>query len=118
MHADAPTAAATDWRQILALYDQLLGTGARSGGSAQPSSRGRGGLTGQPPRWPSSTASIERCGGYYLLHAIRAQLLRRLGRRDEAAAEYEAAISRTQSAAQRRFLSRAAAAARGPTARD
>jgi RNA polymerase sigma-70 factor, ECF subfamily len=42
--------------------------------------------------------------GYYLLHAIRAQLLARLGRTAEAAAEYQAAIALTGSSAQRRFL--------------
>jgi RNA polymerase sigma-70 factor (ECF subfamily) len=42
--------------------------------------------------------------GYYLLHGIRAELLRRLGRTAEAAAEYDAAVARTDSAAQRRFL--------------
>ena len=42
--------------------------------------------------------------GYYLLHGIRAELLSRLGRTAAAAAEYDAAIARTDSAAQHRFL--------------
>ncbi len=41
---------------------------------------------------------------YYLFHAIRADLLRRLGREAEAAAAYRAAIDRTQNATERRFL--------------
>ena len=41
---------------------------------------------------------------YYLFHATRADLLRRLGRPAEAAAAYDAAIARTANAAQRRFL--------------
>ena len=45
-------------------------------------------------------------GGYYLFHAIRADLLRRMGRTAEAAAAYEAAISRSQNAAERAFLQR------------
>ena len=45
-------------------------------------------------------------GGYYLLHAVRADLLRRLGRPAEAAAEYEAAMAGTRNAAERDFLRR------------
>ena len=44
--------------------------------------------------------------GYYLFHAIRADLLRRLGRAAEAALAYQAAIDRTQNAAERDFLTR------------
>jgi RNA polymerase sigma-70 factor, ECF subfamily len=45
-------------------------------------------------------------GGYHLFHAIRADLLRRLGRTAEAALAYEAAIARTENAAERDFLQR------------
>ena len=44
---------------------------------------------------------------YYLLHAIRADLLRRLGRTAEAAVAYEAALAASQNAAEREFLERA-----------
>jgi len=44
--------------------------------------------------------------GYYLFHAIRADLLGRIGRNDEAAHAYEAAIARTDSAAAQAFLQR------------
>jgi RNA polymerase sigma-70 factor (ECF subfamily) len=44
--------------------------------------------------------------GYHLFHAIRADLLRRLGRRAEAAQAYEAALARTENAAERKFLER------------
>jgi len=44
--------------------------------------------------------------GYYLFHAIRADLLKRLGRYPEAAAAYDAAIARTANAAERAFLQR------------
>jgi RNA polymerase sigma-70 factor, ECF subfamily len=56
---------------------------------------------------------------YYLLHAIRGDLLRRLGRRGEAMAAYDAAIARTENEAEREFLrrGRAALGAGGPTAR-
>jgi RNA polymerase sigma-70 factor (ECF subfamily) len=43
---------------------------------------------------------------YHLFHSIRADLLRRLGRDDEAAGAYEAAIARTENAVERRFLER------------
>jgi RNA polymerase sigma-70 factor, ECF subfamily len=45
-------------------------------------------------------------GAYYLFHAIRAELLRRLGRDAEAAKAYEAAIELTDNAAERDFLGR------------
>jgi RNA polymerase sigma-70 factor (ECF subfamily) len=45
-------------------------------------------------------------GSYYLFHAIRADLLRRVGRHAEAARAYEAAIARTGNAAERAFLER------------
>jgi RNA polymerase sigma-70 factor (ECF subfamily) len=48
-------------------------------------------------------------GEYYLFHAIRADLLRRLARDDEAAAAYDAAIARTSNQAERDFLGRARA---------
>ena len=52
--------------------------------------------------------------GYYLFHAIRADLLRRLGRDGEAALAYEAAIARTGNAAERDFLERRLGEVRGP----
>ena len=42
--------------------------------------------------------------GYHLFHAVRADLLRRTGRGDEAAAAYEAALARTGNEAEQRFL--------------
>ena len=46
-------------------------------------------------------------GGYHLYHAARADLLGRLGRCDEAVAEYDAALRNTANAAEREFLTRA-----------
>ena len=101
VHSDAATAAGTDWAQILALYDQLATVA------------------------PTPVVALNRCvavaevhgparaldladqlglDGYYLYHATRADLLRRLGRQAEAAAAYDAAIARTGNAAERRFL--------------
>jgi RNA polymerase sigma-70 factor (ECF subfamily) len=48
-----------------------------------------------------------RLDDYYLLHAIRADLLRRLGRGAEAALAYQAAIDRTENAAERAYLAQA-----------
>ena len=110
VHSDAPTAAATDWRQILQLYDQLLVARADPGRGAQP--RGRGGRGRGPAtrRSPSSTGSTST--GYHLFHAIRADLLRRLGRDAEAALAYEAAIAATENAAERASCSAAGRAGR------
>jgi RNA polymerase sigma-70 factor, ECF subfamily len=44
--------------------------------------------------------------GYYLFHSTRADLLRRLGRRDDAAAAYDAALARATNGAERAFLAR------------
>ena len=51
---------------------------------------------------------------YHLFHAIRGDLLRRLERYPAAAAAYEAALERTDNAAERRFLERRLAQVRGP----
>jgi RNA polymerase sigma-70 factor, ECF subfamily len=106
VHADAPTAAATDWPQVLQLYDQLM---ALAPGPVVALNRAVAvaevdGPAAAIPIVDGLSLSGDRLDDYYLLHAIRAQLLRQLGRSSEAVAEYEAAISRTDSAAQRRFL--------------
>ena len=101
VHADAPAAVQTDWKQILALYDQLIAVA------------------------PTPVVALNRCvafaevhgpapaleladelglDGYHLFHATRADLLRRLGRRDEARSAYDAAIACTANQAERSFL--------------
>jgi RNA polymerase sigma-70 factor (ECF subfamily) len=103
VHSDARTTAATDWRQILALYDQLLTLNPtpvvalnRAVAVAE---------VGGPDKGLSELAGLE-LDGYYLFHAIRADLLLRLGRNAEAAAAYERAISLTANVAERAFLAR------------
>ena len=64
------------------------------GRRAQP--RGRGGRGRRPGRRRSPLVDALDLDGYHLFHAVRADLLRRLGRDDEAAAAYEAAIARTR----------------------
>ena len=101
VHADAARAADTDWRQIVALYDQLLAIAPTRWSRSTVPSRWRR-STGRQRRSRSSTRSTWT--SYRLFHAVRADLLRRLGRDADAAAAYEAAIALTANAAERRFL--------------
>ena len=103
VHSDAPTAAATDWRQILQLYNQLL--------ALVPSpivALNRAVAVAEVEGPDAALTLVERLDleRYYLFHAIRADLLRRLGRTAEAVRAYAAAITCTQNAAERDFLQR------------
>ncbi len=110
MHADAATAADTDWRQIVALYDQLLRVRADAGRAAQPRRRrGRGGRS--RGRASDSVDGLD-LDDYHLFHATRADLLVRAGRADEAVAAYDAAIGLATNAAERAHLERRRAALR------
>jgi RNA polymerase sigma-70 factor, ECF subfamily len=103
VHSDAPTAAATDWRQILALYDQLL---ALAPNPVVALNRAVAVAEVQGPQAALRLVDDLDLGGYHLFHAIRADLLGRLGRTAEAALAYEAAIPLTQNATEREFLER------------
>ncbi len=103
VHSDSPAAASTDWPQILQLYDQLLRLApspvvALNRAVALAEVAGPGAALG--------VVDGLDLGGYYLHHAIRADLLRRLGRGAEAARAYEMALDRTQNAAERAYLRR------------
>ena len=103
VHSDAPTAAATDWLQILQLYDQLL--------SLAPSpvvalNRAVAVAEVEGPETALDLVNTLDLGQYHLFHAIRADLLRRLDRNLDAAAAYDAAIARSENAAERTFLQR------------
>jgi RNA polymerase sigma-70 factor (ECF subfamily) len=103
VHSGAPTAAATDWRQIVALYDQLM--------AVTPTpvvALNRAVAVAETDGPAAALRLVDRLplDGYYLFHATRADLLRRLGRPAEAAAAYEAALAGTQNPAERRFLRR------------
>ncbi|MBM0238257.1 RNA polymerase sigma factor [Micromonospora sp. ATA32] len=117
LHAVAPSYAATDWPQVVRLYDELL------------------------KRWPSPVVALNRAvavsmahgpeaaldevealardgrlGGYHYLPAIKADLLRRLGRQREAADAYRAALDLVDNDAEREFLTaRLAEADSGPS---
>ncbi len=105
VHAEAESASATDWRQIVALYNQLV--------RIQPS----------PVVHLNRAVAIAECDGpeaglthidallehgelanYYLAHSARAELYRRLGRTAEARASYEKALALTQQEPERQFL--------------
>ena len=101
VHSDAPTAADTDWKQILALYDQLL-TFTPTAVVALNRAVAVAEISG--PRNALELIDDLSLDGYYLYHALRADLLRRLGRPNDAAAAYRAAIDRTDNAAEITFL--------------
>jgi RNA polymerase sigma-70 factor (ECF subfamily) len=101
VHSDAATAADTDWGQIVALYDQLLV------------------LTPTPVVALHRAVAVAEVAGpeaalalvdeltlprYHLFHAVRADLLRRVGRTEEAARAYEQAAEYTDNDAERAFL--------------
>jgi RNA polymerase sigma-70 factor (ECF subfamily) len=105
VHAEAESAAVTDWRQIVALYDRLL--------RIHPS----------PVVQLNRAVAIAMCDGpeaglaqidavleqgelanYYLAHSARADMYRRLGRTAEARSSYEKALALTQQEPERQFL--------------
>jgi len=101
VHTDATTSAATDWQQILTLYDQLM--------TLMPSpvvALNRAVAVAEVDGTVPALAIVDSLllDSYYLWHAIRADLLARLGRQSEAVTEYETAISQTKNVAQQRFL--------------
>jgi RNA polymerase sigma-70 factor (ECF subfamily) len=100
VHSDAP-AAATDWRQILALYDQLL---ALAPSPVVALNRAVAVAEVEGPAAALALVDGLELDGYHLFHAIRADLLRRLGRDAEAALAYDAAIARAENTAERAFL--------------
>ena len=112
VHSDASDAAATDWRQILRLYDQLADV-APGPVVALNRAVALAELEGPEP----ALLLVDALGleGYSLFHAVRADFLVRLGRNDDAAAAYRSALDLAGNAADRRFLeARLRAAAAGP----
>ena len=105
VHAEAPSYAGTDWSQLLLLYDELL--------RAWPTpvvALNRAvvhAMTDGPEAGLADIEAIEaegRLAGYRYLPAARADLLRRLGRQQDAAEAYRAALGLTENAAERAFL--------------
>ncbi|MBQ1074418.1 sigma-70 family RNA polymerase sigma factor [Micromonospora sp. C31] len=108
VHSDAPDAAGTDWAQILTLYDQLT---AYAPGPVVALNRAV--ALAEVAGAAAGLAAVERLdlAGYHVFHAVRADLLRRLGRAGEAAQAYRTAAERTGNAAERAFLTARAACA-------
>ncbi len=101
VHSDAATAADTDWGQILQLYDQLLAQ------SPTPVvALNRAVAVAEVHGVSAALDGVDSLdlAGYHLFHATRADLLRRLGRHDEAVAAYDAALALVANATERRFL--------------
>ncbi|MFE4990985.1 RNA polymerase sigma factor [Streptomyces mirabilis] len=107
VHSDAPTAAATDWGQILQLYDQLA---ALAPSPVVALNRAVAVAEVEGPEPALALVDALDLDGYHAFHAVRADLLRRLGRHAEAVRAYEAAIALTDSAPERAYLERARAA--------
>ena len=103
VHGDAQTGSATDWRQILQLYDQLQ---AIAPGPVVALNRAVAVAEIEGPHAALTQVDRLDLDRYYLFHAIRADLLRRLGRKAEAGDAYDAAIARAENAAEREFLQR------------
>jgi RNA polymerase sigma-70 factor (ECF subfamily) len=101
VHSDAPTAADTDWNQIVQLYDQLL---AASPTPVVALNRAVAVAERDGPAAALGEVDALDLSGYHLFHSIRADLLRRLGRPGEASAAYDAALGLVTNAAERRFL--------------
>jgi RNA polymerase sigma-70 factor (ECF subfamily) len=110
VHAEAESVARTDWRQIVALYDQLV--------RIQPSpvvqlnravaiamcEGPEAGLAHIDAVLEPSSGKQGELANYYLAHSARADMYRRLGRRAEARASYEKALALTQQEPERQFL--------------
>jgi RNA polymerase sigma-70 factor (ECF subfamily) len=107
VHAQAPTAAATDWGRIVALYDALVGP--------EPSpvvELNRAAAVAMRDGPLAGLALIDEIlargdlAGYHLAHSARAELCRRLGRTADARASFERALGLTRQEPERRFLER------------
>jgi RNA polymerase sigma-70 factor (ECF subfamily) len=103
VHAGAPTYERTDWTEIVALYDRLL--------ALQPTpvvalnrALAVAELRGPQPALDQIDPLAERLAGYHLFHAARGELLKRLGRDDEARQANETALRLTDNPAERRLL--------------
>ncbi len=104
VHADPATAEETDWPRILQLYDQLLELAptpvvALNRAVAQAEVQG--------PAAGLEVIDALNLDGYQPLHAARAELLRRLGRHAEAAAEFRRAAALAPTEAERSYLEKA-----------
>jgi RNA polymerase sigma-70 factor, ECF subfamily len=103
VHSDAATAADTDWHQILQLYDQLI---AVAPGPVAALNRAVAVAEVDGPAVALAELDDLHLDGYYLFHAIRADLFRRLERDVDAAVAYDAALALAGNNTERAFLRR------------
>jgi RNA polymerase sigma-70 factor, ECF subfamily len=101
VHTAAPSPDATDWSQILALYDQLL---AITPTPVVALNRAVALAEVDGPDAALPVVDALDLDGYHLWHATRADLLRRLGRNKDAASAYEAARALATNSTERAFL--------------
>jgi RNA polymerase sigma-70 factor (ECF subfamily) len=103
VHTDSATVEQTDWSQIVALYDQLLAVAP-----TPVVALNRAIAIGEVQGAAAALALVDELDldNYHPFHATRADLLRRLGRDDEAAAAYERAAAIAPTDAERDFLRR------------
>ena len=110
VHSDAGRAADTDWAQVVRLYDQLL---AVDPGPVVRLHRAVAVAEVDGPAAALALVDELHLDQYHTYHAVRADLLRRLGRLKEAGAAYDAAIASTDNEVEQAFLRRARASLNG-----
>ncbi|MFF9134314.1 RNA polymerase sigma factor [Streptomyces sp. NPDC014776] len=103
VHSDAPTAQDTDWDQILQLYDHLM---ALAPSPVVALNRAVAVAETEGPGPALALVDALDLDGYHVLHAVRAELLRRLGRTAEAVEAYDRALALDPGPAERRHLER------------
>ena len=101
VHSDAATVEATDWHQVVALYDQLM---AVAPSQVVELNRAIAVAEVHGPGAGLALVDTLNLDNYHLWHATRGDLLARLGRRADAAAAFAAALERTDNAAERALL--------------
>jgi RNA polymerase sigma-70 factor, ECF subfamily len=107
VHAEARAASDTDWRQIVGIYDVLLRV--RASPVVELNRAAAVAMADGPTQGLAIIDELLGRGeleGYQLAHSARADLLRRLGRRDEAVLAYRQALALTLQEPQRRYLER------------
>ncbi|MEU8979298.1 RNA polymerase sigma factor [Streptomyces sp. NPDC058251] len=103
VHSDAPSADATDWGQILQLYDQLM---ALAPSPVVALNRAVAVAEVEGPEPALALVDTLDLHGYHAFHAVRADLLRRTGRATQAMEAYARAVALSENAAERAYLER------------
>jgi len=107
VHAEAPSAAATDWAQIVGLYDVLLRTEPSS--VVELNRAAAIAMRDGPEHGLALIDQLLAAGeltDYHVAHAARADLCRRLGRTEDAISAYERALALVTQEPERRFLAK------------